>query len=353
MAINRPSGTYDSSYGQDMAIFRTRLQWLLLVAGLIFTLTLPLYANGYILYLLNTFCITLIVVLGLNILFGYCGVISLGQSAFMAVGAYTAGAMAVNMGASFWVALPCSALATGLVGMIFGLPALRIKGFYLAVSTLAAQFILVTLFLNVRPDIFGGSYGLQLPAPKLGNIVFNTPAKMFYIIIPITLVMLYFAKNIVRTGVGRAFIAIRDNDLAAEVAGIDVFRYKLLAFFTCNIYAGIAGCLWAFTTRAITPDQFTLHESVWFLGMAFVGGIGTTIGPVFGTFFIRGLDELVKAMSPLIFAIFPTLKPEHIIGLGPAVFAIVVISFILLEPRGLAHRWEILKTSYRMNPFAY
>jgi branched-chain amino acid transport system permease protein len=353
MAINRPCGTYDTNYGQDMAIFRTRLQWILLGLFLVFIFTLPLYGGSYLLYMVNNISITLIAVLGLSILMGYCGLTSVGQSAFMAVGAYTTGILAVRLGFPFWATLPISAVVTGLVGVLFGLPSLRIKGFYLSMATLAAQFIIITLIINVRPDITGGTQSLVIPAPRLGDLILNTQDKMFYLIMPITIVMIYFAKNIVRTGTGRAFIAIRDNDLAAEVMGINIFKYKLLAFFICNVYAGIAGCLWAYSMRAISPDHFTLMDSIWFMGMVLVGGAGSTAGAIFGTVFIRGLDEIVKAVSPVLLTFFPQFRAENISGIGPIVFALVVIIFIIFEPRGLAHRWEIFKTSYRMNPFSY
>jgi branched-chain amino acid transport system permease protein len=353
MSIDRPCGTYDSSYDQDMAIVRTRLQWILLVGGLILLLTLPLYSGNYMLYMVNNICITLIAVVGLMILMGYCGLVSLGQSAFMGVGAYTAGMLAHHLGCSFWLALPCSALMAGIIGVLFGLPSLRIKGFYLSMATLAAQFIIMTLILNADPALTGGATSLSVPAPSIGDFVFNSQSKMFYLIVPLTLLMIFFAKNIVRTGTGRAFIAIRDNDLAAEVMGINVFSYKLLAFFIGNVFAGVAGCLWAYTMRSIDPEQFTLLDSVWLMGMVFIGGQGSIAGAVFGTIFIRGLDELVKTITPSLPTLIPQLKIENVIGFGPVIFAVVVIVFLIYEPRGLAHRWEVFKTSYRMNPFTY
>lgn len=353
MSIDRPCGTYDSSYDQDMAIIRTRLQWLLLIGGLVFLFTLPMYSGNYFLYLVNTICITLISVVGLNILMGYCGLVSIGQAAFMAVGAYTAGILAHHLGFSFWLTLPCAALASGLIGVLFGLPSLRIKGFYLSMSTLAAQFIIMTLILNADPELTGGASSLSVPSPRMGDFVFNSQSKMFYLIMPLTILMIFFAKNIVRTGTGRAFIAIRDNDLAAEVAGINVFRYKLLAFFISNVFAGVAGCLWAYNMRAIDPEQFTLHDSIWQMGMVFIGGQGSIVGSIFGVIFVRGLDEFVRTVTPSLPAIIPQLKAENVIGFGPVIFALVLIIFLIFEPRGLAHRWQVFKSSYRLNPFTY
>ena len=353
MAVARPCGTYDESYAKDMAIVRTRLQWIILVVGLIFLLSLPLFLGGRWLNLLNLIGISLIAVHGLNILTGYCGQISLGQAAFMAVGAYTSGVLTAKMGFPFWAALPCAALSAGVVGLIFGLPSLRVKGFYLAMATLAAQFIIPALISHPLEGITNGVRSLVVPAPKLGQMAFTSPQSMFYVIIPIAVLMTFFAKNLVRTGVGRAFIAIRDNDLAAEVQGVNVFRYKLLAFFICSVYAGVAGSLWAHWMRAINPDHFTLMDSIWYVGMMIVGGMGSTAGAVFGVAFLRILDELTKVGVMWLSGIFVAWGAFLQAALGPIVYGLVIMLFIIFEPRGLAHRWEIFKTSYRLRPFAY
>ena len=349
----RPCGTYDESYAEDMAIVRTRLQWIILVGGLILLASLPLFVGGRWLNLLNLIGISLIAVHGLNILTGYCGQISLGQAAFMAVGAYTSGILTAKLGFSFWAALPCAALSAGVVGLIFGLPSLRVKGFYLAMATLAAQFIIPSLISNPLAGITGGTHSLIVPAPRVGGIACTSPQSMFYIIIPIAVLMTFFAKNLVRTGVGRAFIAIRDNDLAAEVQGVNVFGYKLLAFFICSVYAGVAGALWAHWMRAINTDHFTLMDSIWYAGMMIVGGMGSTAGAVFGVGFLRSLDEATKVFVMWLADIFPAWGAFFQAAFGPIVYGLVIILFIVLEPRGLAHRWEMFKASYRLRPFAY
>jgi len=353
MAIDRPCGTFDRDYARDMAIVRTRLQWGLLIAGLCFLFTIPLYSSNYIIHELNYIGITLIAVLGLNILTGHTGLLNLGQAAFMAVGAYTSGVLTASFGLPFWLALPCSAISAGLLGLLFGLPSLRIKGFYLAMSTLAAQFIIISFIVNVRPDLTGGWSSLIIPVPQIGDFAFNNQFRMFYIIMPIAILATFFAKNLVRTGTGRALVAIRDNDLAAEVMGINIFRYKLISFFICTVFAGIAGCLWAHWMRAIAPANFGLHNSVWLLGMVIVGGMGSTAGAVFGTIFIRVLDAVAQALVPALSNIFPALSGNLSAALSPIFFSVVIILFVILEPRGLAHRWQIFKVSYRLNPFAY
>lgn len=351
--MDRPCGTFDRHYAQDMAIVRTRLQWVMLVIGLGFLFSLPLFSSNHVIHQLNYIGITLIAVHGLNILTGYTGLLNLGQAAFMAAGAYTSGVLTAKFGLSFWTALPCAAISAGLLGLIFGLPSLRIKGFYLAMSTLAAQFLIISAIVNIKPDLTGGWSSLIVPVPKIGDFAFNNQFRMFYIIMPLALLATLFAKNIARTGIGRAFIAIRDNDLAAEVMGINIYRYKLLSFFICTVFAGVSGCLYAHWMRAIAPANFGLHESVWLLGMVIVGGMGSTAGAVFGTIFIRILDELAKALVPVISGIFPALSGNISAALSPIFFSVVIVLFVIFEPRGLAHRWEIFKISYRLNPFAY
>jgi len=353
MAIDRPCGTFERDYAQDMAIVRTPLQWIILIVGLAFLFSLPLFGGVRIIYLLNYIAITLIAVHGLNILTGYTGLLNLGQAAFMAVGAYTSGVLTAKFGMSFWAALPCTAISAGIVGLIFGLPSLRIKGFYLAMATLAAQFIIISAIVNIRPDLTGGWSSLVVPVPKIGDFAFNSQFRMFYIIMPLAVLATLLAKNLARTGIGRTFIAIRDNDLAAEVMGVNIFRYKLLSFFICTAFAGIAGCLMAHWMRAISPATFGLHQSVWLIGMVIVGGMGSTAGAVFGTVFIRLVDELARTVGPIIAHSFPALSGNISAAAGPILFSLVIVLFVIFEPRGLAHRWEVFKTSYRLNPFAY
>ncbi|MGQ9655700.1 MAG: branched-chain amino acid ABC transporter permease [Thermodesulfobacteriota bacterium] len=350
----RPCGVFDETYCQDIAIVRTRGHWVLLALGLILLFTLPLYTSGRFLHLVNLLGITIISAQGLSILTGYTGLISLGQTAFMAVGAYSSALLSIYAGFSFWAALPCSALITGVVGVIFGLPSLRIKGFYLAMATLAAQFIIPWMIVNVRPDLTGGTSSIFLPPPKIGAVRFHTQQTMFYIIVPMTCLTLFCVRNLIRSRIGRAFVAIRDNDLAAEMVGISLFRYKLLSFFICTFYAGIAGSLWAYWMRAISVDHFHLVDSIWYLGMVIVGGMGSTLGTVLGAVFIKVLDLGVTIVGPMLGAIFPAgFAVDASAALGPFAFGITILLFLIFEPRGLAHRWEITKAYFRLWPFSH
>ena len=217
MAI-RLAGDFDTSYAHDMAIVRNRGQWVMTIAFMFALFAAPFFLGGDVIGLLNLIGISIIAVIGLNILLGYTGQISLGQAAFLCVGSYTA-AVLVKAGISFWFALPISGLTAGLVGLLFGIPSLRIKGFYLAMATLSAQMIIPWFFRNVRTDIFGGMPGLKLPPPELAGIVFNTQEELYFPIMLTVVVCVITAKNIARTRLGRALLAIRDNDLAAELLG--------------------------------------------------------------------------------------------------------------------------------------
>jgi branched-chain amino acid transport system permease protein len=348
----RLAGDFDTSYEHDMAIIRTRGQWAMTMAFIAALFALPLFADSGIIGTLNLIGITIIAVQGLNLLVGYTGQISLGQAAFMAVGSY-ASAVLVKGGIPFWFALPISGLIGGLVGILFGLPSLRIKGFYLAMATLSAQFIIPWFFRNVRVDIFGGMPGLRVPSPELFGVVFNSQQTMFYPIMITVAVCTILAKNIARTRLGRALVAIRDNDLAAEVLGIHAFTYKLRAFFLSAFYAGLAGSLWAHYARSINPEQFSLLNSVWYLGMVIVGGMGSALGPILGATFVRLLEEFTIIFSPELSKVFPEAEAGLLAALGPMVFGVALMLFLVFEPRGLAHRWEMFKAAWRLRPFAH
>jgi branched-chain amino acid transport system permease protein len=223
----------------------------------------------------------------------------------------------------------------------------------LAITTLAAQFIIM-YFIMALPDITGGVNGLIIPPAQIGSIVFESRESFYVLVMVITVILTFLAKNIARTRVGRAFIAIRDNDLAAEVMGVNPFAYKLVAFAICSFFAGIAGCLYVYYLQIAHPQHYELMESIWFLGMLIVGGMGSTTGAIFGTVFIRLIDEIVGIhLSPAVGNLIPVLAGQMSAALGLLFFALVVGLFIVFEPRGLAHRWGIVKSSYRLWPFSY
>lgn len=346
-----PCGIHNYTYAQDMAIFRTKTHWALLIGLLALLFTFPLYGSGYLLSVANLIGITLIAAAGLNILTGYCGQLSIGHAGFIAVGAYTAAVLTNVLELPFLVGLIAAGLMAGFVGLIFGIPSLRVKGFYLAIATIAAQFIIIWVINHLR--ITGGFVGIAVPYASIGGLVFDNEAKMFYLIMVIAVLCTFFAKNLARTRVGRAFVAIRDNDLAAEVMGINLFYYKLLAFFIGCFLAGIAGSLLAHWIGFMNTEQFSLMESILYIGMIIIGGLGTTLGPILGVIFIRLLQQGMMFVAPTIEAAIPALPAGFATGIAPMLFGLIIVLFLILEPRGLAHRWMLFKAAYRLWPFSY
>jgi branched-chain amino acid transport system permease protein len=271
----------------------------------------------------------------------------------MGMGAFVCGSLAVNFNLPFWITIPAGGLGGAILGAIFGIPALRIKGFYLAMTTIAAQVIFPLIIMHMPDGWFGGAIGLNIEPAKLGGITFNSDTSLYYLIIITTLIMIFLAFNLVRGRTGRAFVAIRDNDIAAEIMGVNLFFYKTLAFAIGAMYAGVAGGLWAYYLRFVGADQFTLYFSVWYMGMLIVGGLGNILGAILGVIFIRSLLEMITYLAPLLVEYFP--------GVGHGIWFAgmnillggAIIVFLIYEPRGLYHRWRIGKAAFRIWPFPH
>lgn len=352
--MRRVSGIFDTSYVQDVTIFRTKYYAAGMLILVLFFLILPvLGANDFWLAFITTTAITVIALQGLNILAGYCGQISVGHTAFMAVGAYTSTILAAQFGLSLWICMPIGGLGAALIGLLFGLPSLRVKGYYLALTTIAAQYLIIYMIKTPFPELTGGAIALNVPELKLGSFVFQEEIHFYYFVMFILIIMTFFAKSLMRSHFGRTFVAIRDNDIASEAMGISLYKYKLLAFFIGCFYAGIAGSIWAAYARVISPDDFTLSQSIWYLGMLIIGGVGSTLGPFFGAIFIGVLRELCVVAGPAISSIIPQIGAQISASLVEMTFGITIILFLVFEPRGISHRWEILKESYRLWPFSY
>jgi branched-chain amino acid transport system permease protein len=343
------TGTFHENYAQDMAIFHSGRPWGIVAAFLVLLFACPLFCSDRILTILTMMGIAVISVHGLNILTGYCGQISIGHAGFMAVGGYTSAILCAKMGMPFWAALPCGALAAGIAGLIFGLPSLKIKGFYLIMATIAAHFIIIWTIIQLR-SLTGGTDGLSVPRPAIGSIALGTKTNYFYVVMGFTCLGTLLAKNIVRTRAGRAFIAIRDNDLAAEVMGVSLWSYKLQAFFIGCVYAGVAGALLIHYTSFASIDQFPFMDSVWYLGMLIVGGMGSTTGAIFGAIALKLLDELVTMAGPILSA---AVAPQAAASLALISHGLIIIVFLIFEPRGLHHRWEMIKAYLRLWPFSH
>jgi branched-chain amino acid transport system permease protein len=342
-----PSGTFAQSYDQDMALVRTKAQWVFMAILMVFLFTIPQWASNSTLTLATLMGITIISVHGLNILTGNCGLVSLGHSAFMMVGGYAMAILCSKAGLPFAVALPISGLIAGMVGILFGLPSLRIKGFYLIMSTVAAYFIIHWLVLQFR-GLTGGTEGLAVPPAELFGVSLEGKATFFYLVIALAVLATIVAKNILRTRSGRAFVAIRDNDLAAEVMGVNLWTYKLQAFFIGCVFAGIGGALSVEFFSFANVEQFPFFDSVWFLGMLIIGGMGSVSGVIYGVVAIKLLQQLSIKLGPMLEGV---LNPQAAVALGLILPSLAIILFLIFAPRGVSHIVERVKNYYQLWPF--
>ncbi len=340
-------GTLKESYIADAALYDSRTQriWLAMAGALL--LLFPFMASDYWLYLACLVSINVAGATGLNILTGYTGLVSLGQAAFMGLGAYTVAIVQARWGTPVLFNLLAGGFVAMLGGIVVGLPSLRVKGLYLAIATIAASFIAHFLFANLR--LTGGTAGLTLQPATVFGVVLDTSFRLYWVIVPVTLLMLLGAANLFRTRIGRAFIAIRDRDISAEVLGIPLLRYKLLSFGLSSFYAGVAGGLWAYFFRVVTPESFPLLMSIFFLAAIIVGGMGSILGGILGAVFMTMVPELLK----LIVDLLPG-GSELTVFLSPVrtmVFGLLIIVFLVFEPQGLAQMWRRLRRFFHLWPF--
>jgi branched-chain amino acid transport system permease protein len=233
--------------------------------------------------------------------------------------------------------------------LIFGLPSLKIKGFYLIMATIAAHFIIIWFIIQLY-SLTGGPDGLAVPKPRIGGFMLSSKASYFYLVMVMACLATIFAVNIGRTRAGRAFVAVRDNDLAAEVMGISLWSYKLQAFFIGCVYAGVAGALLVHYYAFASVDQFPFMDSVWYLGMLIVGGMGSTTGAILGAVSLKLLDELVTIVGPILSAV---IAAQAAASLALITRGLVIILFLIFEPRGLAHRWGMIRAYSRLWPFSH
>lgn len=342
-------GTAKENYFDDAALFDTNVQRGWMVALMAALAVLPFLSGQYVSYLVCLVLINIVSTTGLNILTGFTGLVSLGQAAFMGVGAYTVAILEINAGTPFILNLLVAGLVAALVGMVVGLPSLRVKGLYLAIATIAASVILHFVFANWTA-VTGGVSGLSMPPATFFGIELVQPNQVYWIIMPVTVVMLFGAANLFRSRIGRAFIAIRDRDISAEVLGIRLLRYKLLSFAISSFYAGVAGGLWAYFFRVITPESFPLMMSIFFLAAIIVGGMGSILGGILGAIFMTMVPEVLKMMVGVLSPIWPdavaVMSPVRII-----VFGALIILFLIFEPDGLAEIWRNIRRFFHLWPF--
>jgi branched-chain amino acid transport system permease protein len=357
--LYREAGQFKSTYAEDQQIFPIRQDRFAVGALLVVAfVVVPLFANQYWLSaILTPFLIFALATLGLNILTGYAGQLSLGTAAFMAVGAFMAYNFVLRMP---WLGVIPSFILAGLcaaaVGIVFGLPSLRIKGFYLAVATLACQFFVLWAIQRIGwITNYSASGVITAQKIEILGYVFDTPVRKYVLTLAIVAVMALMAKNLMRSETGRAFMAVRDMDVAASVIGIPMMKTKLLAFAISSFYCGVAGALFAYTyLGTVEPEAFTLDLSFRILFMVIIGGVGSILGSFLGAGFITLLPIFLSVLfGGISHATGMEISHAVVSNMELIIFGGLIIFFLIVEPHGLARLWQIAKEKLRLWPFPH
>ncbi len=354
MATMTPAGDYRTSYRADTTIFPTTRSRLAMLAGLALACAAPLVMGRYELGLMIAIGYSAIAALGLNILVGFTGQISIGHAAFFGFGAFASALLAehhVPVPLAIWGA----GLMTAVVGLVFGAPAARLKGLYLAIATLAAQFILEDFFARAR-WFSGGVAGRVTEPYELFGLRLDREETYFYVVLAHLVVMFVAAANLMRTRDGRALVAVRDHYLSAEMMGVNLAYYRTLSFGIASFYAGVGGALYAHYLLFVSVEAFNILYSIQFLAMVIIGGLGSVMGSLMGAAFMVLLPEVVQAGADLLAgsAIDRVLRIGASISfLREMAIGAAIILFLIFEPDGLAHRWRLIKAYWKLYPFSH
>lgn len=351
--ISRECGKFVSSYREDMAIHRLPLARLGMILALIFVFVIfPLLASEYLITIGILVGIAIVGAVGLNLLLGYAGQISIAHGAFMGIGAYTTALVTNNTPIPFFVALPLGGVAALLVGLLFGLPSVRIKGLYLAIATLAAQYIIDWFIIHAPGGMTGGTGATLVKRPAIAGFSFDSDKSYYFVVAACVVLALIFAENVLRTRVGRGFIAVREREVAARILGVNVSAYKLLAFMISSFYAGVAGGLWGAYTLAISHEHFTILTSIQYLAMIIVGGLGSLVGAIYGAVLITLLPLVLRSILDFIAPFLPNVVSSFAY-FREFLFGLIIVLFLIFEPRGLAQIWITIKSYIRLWPFGH
>ena len=344
------------NYYEDVAFISSGVVCFWFIALLVFLYSFPFVVENYYIYLANYIAINVIVAAGLNLLVGYTGQISMGHAGFFAIGAYGTIIFMTKAGMPFLAALPLSALVAALFGFLLGLPSLRLEGPYLAIATLGFGLTITQVIGKI--EFFGGREGIHAPDLVVGPWHIDTDQKFYFLLITITILLLMGMRNLVKTRVGRAFIAIRDAEIAAQTMGVNILFYKTLAFAVSAFYAGIAGGLYAFVLRFIEPEIFTMMMSIMFLAMVIVGGLGSMMGAIAGAALLCWLDlQLRNILDIPYLGQWLTLLSKNWFSINGVsniqyiVFGAIMVAIMLFEPLGIYGIWIRTKKYWRTWPF--
>lgn len=343
-------------YYEDIQLLDSKAVWFWFIMLLISLLLFPFIAPNYYIYMANYMAINVIVTVGLNMLVGYTGQISLGHAGFFAIGAYMTVLSMTRFHLPFLLALLLGGFIAAFFGFILGLPALRLEGPYLAIATLGFGMAITQVI--GRWQIFGGRMGIEVPSPAFGSFTLNSDVKIYFLIVCIAFLLTLMARNLMKTKVGRAFIAIRDSDIAAETMGVNLVYYKTLAFAVSAFYVGVAGGLMAFLLGFINPSSFNFILSIYFLAFVIVGGLGSIFGSIMGgivmTWLILVLDkvqELPYLGEALIFFSAKWMNLSGLPNISSIIFGLIIVLVVVFEPLGLYGFWIRTKIYWRTWPF--
>ncbi|MEW6669048.1 MAG: branched-chain amino acid ABC transporter permease [Thermodesulfobacteriota bacterium] len=360
-----PCGDYHQDYAEDQGWWQTKfIKGKMILLLLIIFVGIPYLLPGYWVSVATMVGYTAMGALGVQLLIGYTGLITLGHSAFIAVGAYTSTllvlqfpwpAAMVDLGLAYPISIIAAALTGGIWCVLFGLPSAKVKGFYLILTTMAAQFITVDFILTQYVSQIGGrgqAFSLPPGTIKIGPWIIDNEVKIYYLMAVLATLMVIALANLLRSKPGRAWVAIRDNDIAAEALGINIVRYKLLAFLVAGAFAGVTGAFWVSNTAALSPEHFPWFWSLWLVGVILIGGAGSIHGAILGSIF------MVLVMEALQWAVIPLSEyyPKLLVDFAyikDAAFGLAICAFLIYEPNGLAYRWWQIKNYFNLWPFSY
>ncbi len=350
-----PAGDFRTSYAVDTTIFPTVTSRNVAIASIVLICFAPYLFSEYWLSLLIQIGIYGIAALGLNVLVGFTGQISIGHAAFFLFGAFSSAYLSTKIGVPAFFAIPLSGVVTALVGLVFGLPAARLKGLYLAIATLAAQYILLDFF--ARAEWFsGGSVPAMAEPFSLFGYVFQGDRQYFYVVLAYVVVCYLLVTNMMRSRDGRALVAVRDHYLSAEIMGINLTKYRTLSFGVAAFFAGVGGALYAHYQLVVSYEGFGIERSILFLAMIIIGGTGSIMGTLMGTAFVVLLPEVMEWVS----SVLAGGAIDHALGLKTNItflreiaIGVIIIVFLVFEPDGLAHRWHQIKAYWKLYPFSH
>jgi branched-chain amino acid transport system permease protein len=330
-------------YNEDIRLFRYRSTFFWYLALVVGCLLVPGVLDDYVLSQLTFICMYSVATVGLMLLTGYTGQISMGHAAFFAIGAYTS-AILTGHGIPFLLALPAAGIPAAIVGIVIGLPALRLSGLYLAIATMAFSFIVEEVLARWE-GLTHGNMGMIVEPASIGPLTFSTETRYYYLTLVVLILTIFAAKNLLRSPAGRAMIAIRDSEVASQAMGISLARFKTMAFAISAFFTGIAGALYAHKISFINPESFTILLSIELLAMIIIGGLGSIHGAVYGAAFVIFLPQLILVAKDYM----PTYLAEQT-GLESFLYGIMIMLFILFEPLGIYGRWRKTKFYFEMFP---